>query len=682
MPKRTSAGRLAGAAFALSFACAAAYAVHIALGDKADSLVWDYLVYHGSLGLASLACFFESVAERRLRGAWIGFGLGILAWTAGDLYWELALSDLKVYPYPSLADAGYLAVYPCFYAGTVLLIRHRVGRFTLARWLDGLIGALAAAALATALIAPALVGLTRGDPAAVLTNLAYPLGDLGLIALIAGTLVVAGTRGARALLLIGAGLAVWAVADVSYLLQAATSSYNGGWIDEGWLVGVVVIAAGAAVTGGPGLPLRQRARAAYHPSILAPASFGAVAVGVLAWDHFNRLHPSSIWLAVATLAAVVLRLGLSFGENSRLLAALHEDSTTDALTGLGNRRQLFADLEQALSSPSRPHLFALYDLDGFKAYNDDFGHAAGDALLARLGGRLAAALPPGARAYRLGGDEFCFLCPLDGNRPAAVLAGARAALSERGEGFAISASAGAVTTPEDADAATEVLRIADQRMYAEKERAPGRLALHRRELLRSLVRDGGPELERHHYDVAELALDVGRALGLAGEDLDVLARAAEFHDLGKLAIPDEILNKPGPLDAGEWDLMRKHPLVGARLLGRSPALEPVARLVRSSHERWDGNGYPDGLASEEIPLGSRIILACDAFCVMTRGRPYQPAMPVAEALAELRENAGTQFDPTVAELLARRIEAGLAGGSGVERIGELDVLAGHGDERP
>jgi HD-GYP domain-containing protein (c-di-GMP phosphodiesterase class II) len=158
-----------------------------------------------------------------------------------------------------------------------------------------------------------------------------------------------------------------------------------------------------------------------------------------------------------------------------------------------------------------------------------------------------------------------------------------------------------------------------------------------------------------------LAVAIGRELGLGTEELDVLRRAAELHDIGSIAIPDEILRKPGPLDEIEWELMRKHTLVGERILGASPALAPVARLVRSSHERWDGQGYPDGLAGEEIPLGARIILVCDAFDAMRRERPWAAPRDQRGTLAEIRGGAGTQFDPQLVELfldvVAREQEA-------------------------
>ena len=182
-------------------------------------------------------------------------------------------------------------------------------------------------------------------------------------------------------------------------------------------------------------------------------------------------------------------------------------------------------------------------------------------------------------------------------------------------------------------------------MYAEKSRRTGRLERQTHELLVSIVREREPELTDHQDDVSRLAVAVGRELGLDAEDMDVLRRAAEFHDIGKIAIPEEILHKPGTLNEIEWELMRKHTLVGERILGTSQSLAPVARLVRSSHERWDGEGYPEGLAGEEIPLGARIILICDAFAAMRHERPYSAVRDQRAALVEIRRGAGTQFDP-------------------------------------
>jgi HD-GYP domain-containing protein (c-di-GMP phosphodiesterase class II) len=170
-------------------------------------------------------------------------------------------------------------------------------------------------------------------------------------------------------------------------------------------------------------------------------------------------------------------------------------------------------------------------------------------------------------------------------------------------------------------------------------------------LLRALT-ERNAALGDHLHGVADLATAVGVAMGLAGERLEDLRRAAELHDVGKMAIPDAILDKPGALDEEEWAFIRRHTIIGERILAAAPALADVARMVRFSHERYDGRGYPDRLAGEEIPVGARIIFVCDAFDAMISERPYHRAMSTAQALDELRRCSGSQFDPDVVDAFA------------------------------
>ncbi len=361
-----------------------------------------------------------------------------------------------------------------------------------------------------------------------------------------------------------------------------------------------------------------------------------------------------IWLSVVVIAGLAVWLLLALREARRLAAALRHEGTTDSLTGLRNRRSLIEMLGRAAHGP-REVVFAILDLDGFKAYNDTFGHAAGDALLRRLGENLAAAVAPRGIAFRLAGDEFCILVPGGREQVEEVVAAARAGLTERGEGFEITATYGAVVVPTDAPGPTEALRIADTRMRTAKGLRPSSPHRQTHDVLVHILREREPWLGDHLRGVAQLAAAVGRAAGLEDDQLDALIRAAELHDVGKIAIPDRILHKPGPLDGGEWELMRRHPAIGERILAAAPAMGPVAALVRSSHERWDGGGYPDELAGEEIPLGSRIIFVCDAFEAMIEQRSYREARSPEEALAELRRCAGTQFDRGVVELFAEHV---------------------------
>jgi diguanylate cyclase (GGDEF)-like protein len=416
---------------------------------------------------------------------------------------------------------------------------------------------------------------------------------------------------------------------------------------------LIALAACAGAARAPG------AEAHVNRSLFFPSLFAIIAVALQVHDLSRPLSELSAALATATLAVVVLRLFVAFQENSRLLATVRRESVTDALTGLGNRRKLLTDLQAQLDAGGAPEgtAFAIFDLDGFKAYNDSYGHGAGDLLLNRLGRNLAAAVKPFGMAYRLGGDEFCVIVSAaEDVKLDSILAAASVALSEEGEGFSISCSRGAVRIPHEAREPTQTLRLADRRMYSEKGRRIDSAGRQTRNVLMSVLREREPELGDHLQGVAKLSVELGRRLAFPAEELDILGRAAELHDIGKMAIPDEILHKPGPLNQQEWALLRTHTLVGERILDAAPAMGPVARIVRWTHERWDGRGYPDGLAGDDVPISSRIIFVCDAFDAMTSERTYKPKIELGDALDELRRNAGTQFDPMIVELLCEVIE--------------------------
>ncbi len=325
---------------------------------------------------------------------------------------------------------------------------------------------------------------------------------------------------------------------------------------------------------------------------------------------------------------------------------MRAQSLTDDLTGLGNRRGLLLALEHQFSRRGGKTVFAIYDLNGFKRYNDTFGHPSGDALLVRLAARLAEVAGPSGEAFRLGGDEFCLLVRADGRETAAVVEAGLLALSEEGEGFAIDAEYGSVILPDEAGDATTALRHADERLY-ERKYSRGDNEGESREVLLRVIEEREPGLRRHMRFVAELASEVGVRLGLQGQALEQLRLAAELHDVGKLAIPIDVLQKRGVLTEQEWSFIREHTVVGERVLAGSPSMREVARIVRATHERWDGGGYVDGLAGDAIPLPARIIAVCDAYAAMTANRPYRRALSAPDALAELRRCAGTQFDPEV-----------------------------------
>ncbi|HEY4976102.1 MAG TPA: HD domain-containing phosphohydrolase [Gaiellaceae bacterium] len=354
-------------------------------------------------------------------------------------------------------------------------------------------------------------------------------------------------------------------------------------------------------------------------------------------------------IPVALMGLALLAIAFVMG---RRWVRTSTQALTDPLTGLHNRRKLVADLQKALpdAGESAPLLLGMFDLDGFKNYNDSFGHPAGDALLTRLGHNLQTAMRGhDGQAYRMGGDEFCIIATLGADGQGQIIADATAALSERGEGFAIGSSYGSVLLPQEASDAPIALRLTDQRLYANKNSGRRSAGRQSADVLLQALHERSPELGDHLVDVSRLAAEVGRRLGMSGEELDQLAQAAQLHDVGKMAIPDAILKKPGPLDREEWEFIRGHTVVGERIISAAPSLSQVSRIVRSSHERYNGSGYPDGLKGDEIPLTSRIIAVCDAFDAMIGPRPYRLGMNNDNAASELRRCAGAQFDPVVIE---------------------------------
>ena len=621
------------------------------VGKPELSTFFNEWVYSLVFALAALACTVRAVLVRRERTAWVLVATGLCVWLAGDLYWTFKLSKLEEIPYPSFADALYVAGYPLLYAGIALLARSRLRNTDRTAWLDGLIGASAVAAVTLAFLQPALAGTTEGNFTTVAVNLAYPLGDVMLLSLVVGVMALSGWRAEAAWSTLAFGLLVTAIADVVYLEQEATTGFEPGtWPDTMWLVGAVSIAAAAW------LPGARRAASAVltRRQFVLPVLFACIAVAVQTYDHFDRVSTPAIWLAGLTLVLVATRMSIFFGKYATLLRHTRTEALTDPLTGLGNRRALMLDLDVALECRD-PRLLALFDLDGFKSYNDGFGHPAGDALLVRLGKKLAGAVEADGRAYRLGGDEFCILASLGNRSRNDLLTAAAGALCEDGEAFTITSSHGAAELPEETDEASDALRLVDRRMYAQKGTRAGSAEHQTSNVLLRTLHERQPELGQHIEGVASLAEKLARCLDLPAEDLDVIVRGAQLHDIGKMAIPDAMLCKPAPLDEHEWQLMRGHTLTGERIVASAPALFPVATLVRSSHERWDGDGYPDGLAGEAIPLGARIIAICDAFEAMVADRPWQQRRTPAAALGELRRCAGSQFDPELVEVFAEQV---------------------------
>jgi two-component system cell cycle response regulator len=625
-------------------------------GELLTRVIEDWL-YNGVLIGAALVCVARAVCVREERLAWSLIGFGMIAWSAADLYYTLVLSKLDAPPYPSISDAGWLVFYPACWAAVVLLMRRRIREFHASLWLDGIVAALGVAAVTAALVLPPILAMSvEGEPSAVITNLSYPVGDVLLLVLMIGALALTGWRPDPPLALVGVGLVLSGAADIVYLSSVAQGQADSpAWLTWLWPASAVATALGAWQ------PL-DRARAVRlegHRLLILPFGAMAATLVLLLVDHFHRASDIAVLLSFATLAVAGVRLWLTLGEHMSLLGTSRGEAHTDELTGLGNRRRLTEDLESGLrgATPERPLLLMLFDLNGFKAYNDTYGHPAGDALLARLGVSLAEAVEGHGSAYRMGGDEFCVLAT---GRHDEIAAASRAALSERGDGFDISAALGSAVLEGHEHDPADALRIADRRMYAEKNGRRASAGGQSTAVLLKVLAERNPDLGEHVDGVAALAEQTAQVLGMGEEQRTAVRQAANLHDIGKAAVPDAILDKAGPLDEHEWAFMRRHTIIGERIMQAAPALTAAAPLVRSSHENFDGTGYPDRLAGDDIPLGARVIAVCDAYDAMVSDRPYRAALSHAEALAELRRCAGTQFDPEVVAAFIATVErAGL-----------------------
>src|SRR5579871_1314406 len=617
--------------------------VHLAFGVGGPTLDhfadrWDYDALEV---MAAAGCLLRAATKRGERLAWGVLGVGILFFALGDICFDFVFGGNP--PPVSLCDGFYLAFYPCCYAALALLVRARISRFDRSVWLDGAIAAFAACAVSASIVLEVVLQSTHGSATTVIVDLAYPAADLVLLAIVIFVFAITGRRPGQAWVVAGIAFGVITFADSLFMYLNATGGYTEGTMLDALWPGAMLLLALAAWQPA----VRGRAVALEGRFFLTPLVCGTAAVAVFVYGRFDNVNPVAFGLAAAAVLTVFVRTGMSLRDHALLLDGVRTQSLTDELTGLGNRRCLFLTLQRELARGSAaPMVFAIYDLNGFKRYNDTFGHPSGDALLVRLAGRLAHAAGPSGHAFRLGGDEFCLLVPCERKAMPEVVGAGLAALTEEGEGFSVSAELGSVVLPDEAFDATNALRLADERLYAQKYSLyQGDRSSH--EVLLRVLDEREPVLREHMRVVAELATAVGAQLGVGGQALEHLRLAAELHDVGKLAVPLAVLEKQGPLDEDEWQLVRQHPVAGQRVLAAAPSMRDVGLIVRATHERWDGGGYVDGLAGTSIPLAARIIAVCEAYVAMTSDRPFRRALPTLQAVAELRRCSGSQFDPQV-----------------------------------
>jgi diguanylate cyclase (GGDEF)-like protein/putative nucleotidyltransferase with HDIG domain len=409
-------------------------------------------------------------------------------------------------------------------------------------------------------------------------------------------------------------------------------------------------------------------------------------------------HPDSIWsailapgqaavlaLAVVFLVAAAIGLARARRESARVLAAEQRAraeaerlSRIDPLTGLYNRRHIAETIEHELDRAARQGRavgILMFDIDYFKRVNDAHGHSGGDAVLVEVGRRLQKSVRSWDVVARVGGEEFCVVAPEVADEAAVLDLGQRLreAIKDRAitvrEGLAIPVTVSlGVAFLHDPASAEHAFDCADRALYAAKRRGRDRICCYS-ELDHTDLRAEQPECLHlaealaaagdlregltvdHSREMAALAAEVALALGLDEDEVLRARLGGWLHDVGKLSVPDGVLGKIGPLTVEEWETIRAHAAVGAELIRTFPELALAAEAVRHHHERWDGHGYPDGLAGDAIPLEARIVAAVDAYHAMLSARPYRPARTHAEAVEELRRCAGAQFDPAVVDAL-------------------------------
>ncbi len=624
-----------------------------------------------------------------------------LSTNLAQLYYEGTRGTL---PHPSLYDVFMLCAYVPVIAALVRFPTARAsGVQRLQLTLDAAVLAIGGAVVMWYLyLGPAVIHPIRQPLAVGLVSVVSTVGDLIALAATAG-LLIRGTMpsSARAMRLFAAGCLAYVTADVlgGYVTVRLHQTYSGGdWLDPVWFLGMVLWALGASAQRQPEPGELAQLRTTL-PTRRRPSWMPYVAVGVgLALTAYTERHSAffpSLSLLLASALLVALVCARQLAAQSELLDVQRELqcardelaalATTDALTGLPNHRALVTAIDHELERSARSEqrfALAFLDLDHFKALNDTLGHAAGDSALHETA-QLIKSTSRGVDAVgRWGGEEFVVLLP-DADTAEALQAAERirAAIARHqfnlGQGAHLTCSIGVAAWPTDGVDRDTLVRGADRAMYAAKQLGRNQViaasdhtaavlaadaAISGREeqallgaveALAAVVDARDSYVGAHSADVAVLSQRLALTLGCDANQTHLVGLAARLHDVGKVGVPDVILNKPGRLTDDEWQLIQQHPAVGADIAGRIPRLRSITPLIKGHHERYDGTGYPDRLAREAIPLGARIICAADAYSAMITDRPYRSGRGSAEALKELRRCAGTQFDPRIVEALAQ-----------------------------
>lgn len=386
--------------------------------------------------------------------------------------------------------------------------------------------------------------------------------------------------------------------------------------------------------------------------MIGPVLFALISVALLVYDHLNQRVPALVfWLTLGLIVTIFLRMLETNRRQSRALARQRRDAVNDRVTGLRNRASLEADIGAAAAVPGGGWVLVLLELEGLEAHSDRLGYSAGDEVLRRAARQLAdAVVPLGGIAYRLATSRLAVLVPVGERQLGEIVLAATGAPGEEA-GVLAGRSYGEVAIPSEAVDADTAFQVAGKRLTAHRQRRHRSARRQAHAVLMAALDARRPELRDHLRATTYRSISLARRLRLDREEIDDVALAAELQSVGLLTVPDAVLEKK-TLDEAERAIVRSHTAEGARIVSAAPGLATVARLVRSSAEHVDGSGYPDGLAGDAIPLGARVIAVAVAFAAMTERRPDREPIDTGEALAELRRNSGSQFDPRIVEALA------------------------------
>lgn len=387
--------------------------------------------------------------------------------------------------------------------------------------------------------------------------------------------------------------------------------------------------------------------------MVGPVTFSVLGIALLVYDHLNQRVPALVfWLTLGLIITVFVRMVETNRRQSQTLAKQRRDALNDPITGLRNRHSLEVDIVAAAAAPGAGWVLVLVELEGFEAHNDRRGYAAGDEIVRGFAHQLAnAVIPLGGIAYRIEASRLAVLVPA-GDRQLGEIVLATTGALQSDSGAMVGRSYGEVTIPDEASDAATAFQVAGRRLAAHRQRQNRSARRQAHAVLMAALSARHPAVRDGLRIIAYRSISLARRLGMSAEEIDDIALAAELHDVGLLTVPESVLEKEA-LDEIERAMVRSHTAEGARIISAAAGLATVSRLVRSSSEHFDGSGYPDGLVGDAIPLGSRVIGVAVAFAAMTERRPHREPIGPGGALAELRRNAGNQFDPHVVDALAQ-----------------------------